>query len=45
LVAKFRALAGDVLGPTGTERVIEIVDRLPELKDVRELTEMRWTTS
>jgi 2-methylcitrate dehydratase PrpD len=45
LVAKFRALAGDVLGPTGTERVIEIVDRLPELKDVRELTEMLWTTS
>ncbi len=45
LVAKFRALAGDVLGATGVERVIGTVDRLPELKDVRDLTEMLWTTS
>ncbi|HSF05275.1 MAG TPA: MmgE/PrpD family protein [Methylomirabilota bacterium] len=45
LVAKFRALAGDVLGPSGTERVMEAVDRLPELKDVRDLAERLWTIS
>jgi len=45
LVDKFRALAAAVLGPPGAERVVAAVGRLSELKDVRDLTEMLWTTS
>jgi 2-methylcitrate dehydratase PrpD len=44
LVDKFRALAAAVLGPAGTERVVAAVGRLSELKDVRDLTELLWTT-
>jgi len=45
LVAKFRALAADALGPAGTERVAEAVGRLEELKDLRELTRLLCSTS
>jgi len=38
LVAKFEALAAPVLGAARARTVIEAVDRVDELKDVRELT-------
>jgi 2-methylcitrate dehydratase PrpD len=38
LVAKFLALAAPILGETRTHAVVETVDRIDELKDVRDLT-------
>ncbi|MBI4607972.1 MAG: MmgE/PrpD family protein, partial [Candidatus Rokubacteria bacterium] len=38
LVAKFTALAADVLGPARATEVVEAVKRLDSLKDARELT-------
>ena len=38
LIAKFRALAAPILGEARTHAVVETVDRIDELKDIRDLT-------
>ena len=38
LIAKFRALAAPILGDSRTQAVVDTVDRIEELKDVRDLT-------
>jgi hypothetical protein len=38
IVEKFEALATPALGAAGARAVVEMVDRMDELKDVRELT-------
>ena len=40
LVGKFTFLAEDTLGEARTQQVIEVVDRLDELDDVKELTRL-----
>jgi 2-methylcitrate dehydratase PrpD len=40
IVEKFEALATPVLGAAGARAVVETVDRMDELKDVRELTSL-----
>jgi len=38
LIAKFRALAAPILGDSRAQAVVDTVDRIEELKDVRDLT-------
>ncbi|MGH7311042.1 MAG: MmgE/PrpD family protein, partial [Candidatus Rokuibacteriota bacterium] len=45
LVEKFLALASPSLPADGARRVVEAVAELETLKDVRDLTELLWTTS
>jgi 2-methylcitrate dehydratase PrpD len=45
LVEKFLRLANPTLSAERAARVIEVVAELETLKDVRDLTEMLWTTS
>jgi 2-methylcitrate dehydratase PrpD len=42
-LAKVRTLAAPVIGATGVDRVVETVERLGELKDIRELTALVTT--
>jgi 2-methylcitrate dehydratase PrpD len=43
VIEKFETLAGPVLGRAGARAVVEAVDRVDELKDIRELTALLTT--